>query len=116
MESMLFIDQAHFFPRLLCSQAKLVILGKRKSPCFCLGYHILEKNHKAIFLRKTVIAVEYFEISRDFVTIHKALLNLHGSSQLKQDGSRPRRTSAMLDFLQEHFDDRVIALHFMNYT
>ena len=50
------------------------------------------------------------------MTVHCVLLDLHGSSQLVQDGFRPHRTLEVFDFLQEHFDDYVIALHFMNHT
>lgn len=33
-----------------------------------------------------------------------------------QDGIRPHRTTAAFDFLSEHFNDRVIALHYDIYT
>ena len=50
------------------------------------------------------------------MTIPYALVDLHGSLWLLQDGSCLYLTPAMFHFLREHFDDRVISLRFMNHT
>ena len=55
---------------------------------------------------------KYQDTVRDHASFQNALKRFKHSSWFMQDGARPHRTVAVLNFLNEHFDDRVIALDY----
>lgn len=68
------------------------------------------------FREQPINAVRYLGILEEFVTIHTALKDRSNASWFMQDGARPHRTSAVFDFLNEHFSERVIALDYDMHT
>lgn len=69
-----------------------------------------------VFLRDTVTSKRYIEILREFVAIENALVDSSATSWFMQDGARPHRTADVFRFLEEYFDNRVIALNYSCFT
>lgn len=69
-----------------------------------------------VFLRDTVTSKRYIEILREFVAIENALVDSSATSWFMQDGARPHRTGDTFRFLEEYFDNRVIALNYSCFT
>ena len=68
---------------------------------------ISSKEIKEPFFRKQPVnAVRYLAILEEFLGINAYLEDRSNTSWFMQDGACPNRTSAVFDFLNEHFNDR----------
>lgn len=67
------------------------------------------------FLRETVTTDRYIALLKQFVATQQALDDRPGTAWFMQDGARPHRTEAVFHFLDEYFDDRVIALKYSTF-
>ena len=68
------------------------------------------------FFRETVTSQRYIEILEQFVATQQALEDQPESAWFMQDGARPHRTAQVFEFLQEYFDNRVIALDYPSFS
>lgn len=68
-----------------------------------------------IYLEETVNSSRYIEILQQFVAVLNTLGDLK-TDWFMQDGARPHRTSDVFTFLEEYFENRVIALHYRKAT
>lgn len=68
------------------------------------------------FRSETITASRYLDILREFVAVQTALDDTANTSWFMQDGARPHRTADVFNFLNEYFDDRVIALGYPKHT
>ena len=68
------------------------------------------------FKSEIIPAPRYLGILLVFVAVQRALEDTANTSWFLQDGARPHRTADVFNFLDEHFNNRVIALNNPTHT
>lgn len=122
-----FTDEAHFHLEGFVNKQNWRIWGT-ENPSVCLAKPLHSEkvtvwagmSSKGIigpfFTRETITSFRYIEILQQFVATFQSLEDTPENSWFMQDGARPHRTTAVFEFLEEYFSERVIALHYSRVT